>query len=72
MRLAWRACLVSVFLCGAPLCAAAQTAHVSMTWPEIRDRFQATNPTLQAGWLAVDKRRPRRRRRTCVPIHCFR
>jgi cobalt-zinc-cadmium efflux system outer membrane protein len=26
-----------------------------MTWPEIRDRFRATNPTLQAGSLTVDE-----------------
>jgi outer membrane protein, heavy metal efflux system len=55
MRQAWRAYLVGVFLGGAAVCAAGQTAQVSMTWPEIRDRFRATNPTLQAGLLAVDE-----------------
>jgi outer membrane protein, heavy metal efflux system len=51
----WRACLGVVFMIGAAVCAAGQTAQVSMTWPEIRDRFRATNPTLQAGLLAVDE-----------------
>jgi cobalt-zinc-cadmium efflux system outer membrane protein len=55
MRLAWRAYLVGVFLGGAAVCASGQTAQVSMTWPEIRDRFRATNPTLQAGSLTVDE-----------------
>jgi hypothetical protein len=55
MRLVWRACLGGVFVIGAAVCAAAQTAQVSMTWPEVRDRFRATNPTLQAGLLAVDE-----------------
>jgi cobalt-zinc-cadmium efflux system outer membrane protein len=54
MRLAWRAHLACVLVsCGAA--SAAAQAPRPLTWPEIRDRFRATNPTLQAGLIGVDE-----------------
>jgi cobalt-zinc-cadmium efflux system outer membrane protein len=33
----------------------AQTPQGTLTWPEVRDRFRTTNPTLQAGQLGIDE-----------------
>src|SRR5262249_47782500 len=35
--------------------ASAQTPPTALTWAEIRDRFRATNPTLQAGRMSIDE-----------------
>jgi len=35
--------------------AVAQTPLTALTWSEIRDRFRATNPTLQAGVIGIDE-----------------
>jgi cobalt-zinc-cadmium efflux system outer membrane protein len=35
--------------------AAGAAAQTSLTWPEVRDRFRATNPTLQAGQIGIDE-----------------
>ncbi len=35
--------------------AAAQTSPTALTWSDIRDRFRATNPTLQAGQIGIDE-----------------
>src|SRR5262249_418325 len=54
MRLAWRCCIATVLVLSAGPPAAGQTA---LTWPDVRDRFRATNPTLKGGALAVDESR---------------
>jgi cobalt-zinc-cadmium efflux system outer membrane protein len=53
MRLVWRGPIGCVIACGVAVSAAAQTIPVSLTWPQIRDRFRSTNPTLQAGQIAI-------------------
>jgi cobalt-zinc-cadmium efflux system outer membrane protein len=53
MRLVWRVCIGCVLLC-LSVPAAAQVP-VPLTWPQIRDRFRATNPTLQAGLIGIDE-----------------
>jgi cobalt-zinc-cadmium efflux system outer membrane protein len=35
--------------------AADSTAQTPLTWPEIRDRFRASNPTLQAGQIGIEE-----------------
>jgi cobalt-zinc-cadmium efflux system outer membrane protein len=52
MRLVWRSC-IGCLIAGA--LAAEVHAQTPLTWPEIRDRFQASNPTLQAGQIGVDE-----------------
>ena len=54
MRLVWRSGVGCVLASTLASSAAAQTA---LTWTEIRDRFQATNPTLQAGRIGIDESR---------------
>jgi cobalt-zinc-cadmium efflux system outer membrane protein len=54
MRLVWRGCIGCV-LVG---CLAADGAAQSpLTWPEIRARFEANNPTLQAGQIGIKESR---------------
>jgi outer membrane protein, heavy metal efflux system len=52
---------VLIRLCIAVLAAATMTQSVSaqksLTWQEIRDRFEAGNPTLRAGQIGVDESR---------------
>jgi len=57
MRLVWRTCIGGVFVSCLAAGAAAQTPQVPLTWSEIRDRFRATNPTLQAGQIGIDESR---------------
>ena len=54
MRLVWRSGVGCVLASTLASSAFAQTA---LTWTEIRDRFQATNPTLQAGRIGIDESR---------------
>jgi len=54
MRLVRRSYIGCVFVGTATLVAAAQTPQ-TLTWSEIRDRFRATNPTLQAGQIGIDE-----------------
>src|SRR5262245_1492410 len=55
MRLVWRASIACVFVTGVAMRVAAQTPVNAVTWSEIRDRFLATNPTLQAGHLGIEE-----------------
>jgi cobalt-zinc-cadmium efflux system outer membrane protein len=48
----WRLCCG--FVLAGCLCANGY-AQKALTWEEVRDRFQAANPTLQAGQLGVDE-----------------
>jgi len=58
MRLVWRTGIACVFVSVvAAAQAAAQAAPPALTWSEIRDRFRATNPTLQAGRIGIDESR---------------
>ena len=50
MRLVWRGCIGCVFVGCLAGDGAAQTR---LTWPEIRARFEANNPTLQAGQIGI-------------------
>ncbi len=52
MRLAWRVCTGCVVVASLTKGLGAQTP---LTWAEIRARFEATNPSLQAGQLGVDE-----------------
>jgi outer membrane protein, heavy metal efflux system len=52
MRLVWRVCIGCVFMGCLTANGAAQTP---LTWPEIRARFEAKNPTLQAGQIGIDE-----------------
>ena len=52
MRVVWCAGMGSLLVSFVTAIASAQT---SMTWPEVRDRFRATNPSLQAGEIGVDE-----------------
>src|SRR5690348_3531207 len=54
MRLAWRTCVASVLVGYLTGTAAAQTPAPA-TWSDVRDRFRATNPTLQAGQIGIDE-----------------
>src|SRR5580704_9374529 len=55
MRLVWRGYIVCVLASCVAVRAAAQAPQGSLTWSEIRDRFQATNPTLRAGQIGIDE-----------------
>jgi len=50
MRLVWRAGIGCVLVTSIAATAAAQTV---LTWPDVRARLQATNPTLLAGQIGV-------------------
>ena len=52
MRLVWRSCIGCVI---AGSLAAEVHAQTPLTWAQIRDRFRATNPTLQAGQIGIDE-----------------
>jgi cobalt-zinc-cadmium efflux system outer membrane protein len=52
MRVVRRGCICCLMACGVATCVAAQTP---LTWQEIRARFDATNPTLQAGQIGIDE-----------------
>ena len=52
MRLSWRTCPA---ICGSLGIAAAAAAQPPLTWQTVRDRFEATNPTVQAGRIGVDE-----------------
>jgi cobalt-zinc-cadmium efflux system outer membrane protein len=54
MRLVWRVCIGCVL---AGCLAAEGAAQTPLTWPEIRARFEASNPTLQAGQIGIDESR---------------
>jgi len=54
MRLAWRTGIGCVVAYSVAVSCAAQTA---LTWPEVRARFQAINPTLQADRIGIDELR---------------
>jgi cobalt-zinc-cadmium efflux system outer membrane protein len=52
MRLSWRTCAgVGWSLCFASAAAAQQP----LTWADVRDRFRASNPAVQAGRIGVDE-----------------
>ena len=55
MRPLWRTCFACVMVSCAAGSAAAQPSGTSWTWHDVRDRFEATNPTLQAGRIGVDE-----------------
>lgn len=52
MRLVWRTGVGCVLITSIAATAGAQTA---LTWQEVRDRFRATNPTLQAGQIGIEE-----------------
>jgi cobalt-zinc-cadmium efflux system outer membrane protein len=54
MRVAPRACLVILITGFLPAGAFAQTAY---TWQQIKDKFQAVNPTLKAAQASIDESR---------------
>src|SRR5262249_1624038 len=54
MRLVWRAGIGCVLVSSLATNGAAQTV---LTWPEVRARLQATNPTLQASQIGIDESR---------------
>jgi cobalt-zinc-cadmium efflux system outer membrane protein len=54
MRLVWRSDIGCVLVCSVAVTVAAQ-APQTLTWSDIRDRFRATNPTLQAGQIGIDE-----------------
>jgi cobalt-zinc-cadmium efflux system outer membrane protein len=52
MRLVWRSGLgLTIVL----LLAGNAAAQAALTWPEVRDRFRATNPSLQAGLIGIQE-----------------
>ena len=52
MRLVWRGCIGCVLAC----CLASESvAQTPLTWPEVRARFEAANPILQADQLGIDE-----------------
>src|SRR5690349_6892908 len=55
MRLAWRICMSGALVGCLAARTAAQASPAPLTWQEIRDRFRATNPTLQAGLIGIDE-----------------
>src|SRR5689334_5205489 len=57
MRLVWRALVACVFVSGVAARVAAQSPQTAPTWSDVRDRFRATNPTLQAGRIGIDESR---------------
>ena len=54
MRLVWRAGIGCVLVTSIAATAAGQTV---LTWPDVRARLQATNPTLLAGQIGIDESR---------------
>jgi cobalt-zinc-cadmium efflux system outer membrane protein len=50
MRLVWRGCIGCVLV---GCLAADGAAQTRLTWPEVRARFEANNPTLQAGQIGI-------------------
>ncbi len=54
MRLLWRSCIGCVLVSSVAASAAGQTV---LTWPEVRAKFEATNPTLQADRIGIDELR---------------
>jgi hypothetical protein len=54
MRLVWRTCVGCLIACSVEATASAQTP---LTWPEVRARFESSNPTLQAGQIGIDESR---------------
>ena len=56
MRLLWRT-YIGCLLVGCLAGRAAAQSQTASTWPAVRDRFRATNPTLQAGQLGIDEAR---------------
>jgi outer membrane protein, heavy metal efflux system len=54
MRLVWRVCIGCVLV---GCLAADGAAQTPLTWPEIRARFEASNPTLQAGQIGIGESR---------------
>ena len=54
MRLVWRVCIGCVLV---GCLAADGAAQAPLTWPEIRARFEASNPTLQAGQIGIGESR---------------
>jgi len=55
MRLVWRSSIGCVVVSCVAAHAAAQAPQTVLTWPEVRERFQTTNPTLQAGRIGIDE-----------------
>jgi cobalt-zinc-cadmium efflux system outer membrane protein len=54
MRLVWHGCIGCVLVA----CLASDSvAQTPLTWPEIRARFEAANPTVQAGQIGIDESR---------------
>jgi len=52
MRRLWRTCVA----CACVSCVAtAAAAQPPLTWPDVRDRFRAANPAVQAARIAVDE-----------------
>ena len=47
----------SLMLAAFMIASSSAFAQTALTWAEIRDRFQATNPTLQAGRIGIDESR---------------
>jgi cobalt-zinc-cadmium efflux system outer membrane protein len=56
MRLVRRVAVMCVLVTDVAVCAA-QPSQNGVTWPEIRDRFRATNPTIEAGQIAIQESR---------------
>src|SRR5580658_7748860 len=54
MRLVWRGCIGCVLVI---YLASDSVAQTPLTWPEIRARFEAANPTVQAGQIGIDESR---------------
>jgi outer membrane protein, heavy metal efflux system len=55
MRLVWRTCIGCVLAIQVSTDAEGQTPQTARSWPEIRDRFRMTNPTLRAGQIGIDE-----------------
>jgi cobalt-zinc-cadmium efflux system outer membrane protein len=53
MRLSWRVCVACAGLVSVAAEGFAQPAP--LTWADVRDRFRATNPTVEAGRIGVDE-----------------
>jgi cobalt-zinc-cadmium efflux system outer membrane protein len=53
----YRASVELVFLSAASLCPSAWAQNTALSWAEVRDRFEATNPTLQAARIGIDESR---------------
>ncbi len=53
MRLSWRVCVACAALVSVAAEGFAQPAP--LTWADVRDRFHATNPTVQAGRIGIDE-----------------